>query len=133
MRDSTYRHVVQILRDYKHTDRYIRQREEELMYPYRAEEQVGGQGNLPGKPSERMAITIAEDRRLSNLENNRRVIDDCLNRADIVTQEIIGYMYINDDKSAIGAAMEANISDRHARRLHSQFVEDVANELGLMV
>lgn len=133
VRDSTYRHVVQILRDYKLTDRYIQQREEELMYPYRSEEMVGGQGNLPGSPTERMAITISEDRRLSNLENNRNVIDRCLKRADIVTRELIKYMYLEQDHSTIRAAMEMNVSDRHARRLHSKFVEEIANELGLML
>lgn len=132
MRDSTYRHVVQILRDYKLTDMYIQRREEELMFPYRSEEQVGGQSNLPSSPTERMAITISEDRRLSNLENNRRVIDTCLNRADIVTKDLIKHMYLEQDYSTVRAAMETNISDRHARRLHSQFVEEVAEELGLM-
>lgn len=132
MRDSTYRHVVQILRDYKLTDTYIQRREEELMYPYRSEEQVGGQGNLPSSPTERMAITIAEDRRLSNLENNRRVIERCLKQTDCVTQELITCMYLENDLSAMSASEEIDISDRHARRLHSRFVEEVADELGLM-
>ena len=132
MRDSTYRHVVQILRDYKLTDMYIQRREEELMFPYRSEEQVGGQGNLPSSPTERMAITISEDRRLSNLENNRRVIDTCLNRTDIVTKDLINCMYLEKDLSTMEASEDIEISDRHARRLHSRFVEMIADELGLM-
>jgi len=134
VRDSTYRYVVQILRDYKQTDRYIAKREEELMYPYQEQDENigGGQSNIPGRPTERMAVTISEDRRLANLQRNRDVVDNCLNDSDIVTQELIGWMYLKDNLSTIRAAQETNISDRHARRLHSHFVEKIADELGLM-
>lgn len=134
MRTSTYRYVVQILKDYRRTDTYIRQREEELMYPYQAYQDENIGGGRSGQTSDttaRMAITIADDRRLSNLEKNRNTVDACLNDTDEVTKDLIYQMYITNEYSVIRASQEINITDRHARRLHSKFVEKVADELGL--
>lgn len=134
MRNSTYRYVVQILRDYRRTDTYIKQREEELMYPYRSHDENigGGRSGFISDTTARMAITIADDRRLSNLENNRNIVDACLNETDEVTKDLIDEMYITNNYSIVRASQEINITDRHARRLHSKFVEKVADELGLM-
>lgn len=134
MRDSTYRHIVSVLRDYKYTDRYIKEREEELRYPYRqAEENIGGgRSSFVSNPTERMAITISDDRRLANLERNRNIVDKVYRQSDVVTKEVIDCMYFDSSCNTVQAAQEVNISDRHVRRLHSAFVEKVADEMGLM-
>lgn len=134
MRDGTYRYLVQILKDYRRTDGYIKQREEELMHPYReTDENIGGgRSSFISNPSERMAITISEDRRLANLERNRDVIDKCMDQTDVVTKELIRYMYIDYNLNTIRAAQETNISERHARRLHKRFIETIADEIGIV-
>jgi len=104
------------------------------MYPYQAYQDENIGGGRSGQTSDttaRMAITIADDRRLSNLEKNRNTVDACLNDTDEVTKDLIYQMYITNEYSVIRASQEINITDRHARRLHSKFVEKVADELGL--
>lgn len=69
MRTSTFNYIKDILADFYKTDEYIRQREEELRHPYQEADLnagIRGQG-LHSVVTERMAITIAMDRRLWNL------------------------------------------------------------------
>lgn len=80
-----------------------------------------------------MAITIAMDRRLWNLERNRDIIKNCLAEADEQTRVIIEELYMKKRPSLtlIGLARQLFISKSQAYKLRNHFFEAVADELGM--
>ena len=135
MRTSTFNYIKDILADFYKTDEYIRQREEELRHPYQEADLnagIRGQG-LHSVVTERMAITIAMDRRLCNLERNRDIIKNCLAEADEQTRVIIEELYMKKRPSLtlIGLAQQLFISKSQAYKLRNHFFEAVADELGM--
>lgn len=135
MRTSTFNYIKDILADYYKTDEYIKQREIELRYPYRESDlnaDIKGQGTNSAI-TERLAITIAEDRRLCNLERNRDVVRSCLEESDEQTKIIIEELYLKKRPTLtlLGVAQQLYISKNTAYRLRNEFFKKVADELGL--
>ena len=135
MRTSTFNYIKDILGDYYKTDDYIRQRELELRHPYK---ETDVNGDIQGKgtnsaTTERLAITIATDRRLWNLERNRNIIQSCLAESDEQTQVIIEELYLKNRPplTLLGVSQQLFISKNTAYRLRNAFFERVAEELGL--
>ncbi len=135
MKTSTFNYIKEILADYLKTDEYIRRREEELRHPYQeAEQNIGsGKSNIPSKPTERLAISISTDRRLTNLERNKAAIKRCLNESDSSTRKIVNECYIkkNPTLTIIGVAQQLYISKSEAYKLRNIFFQKLADELGL--
>lgn len=95
-------------------------------------------GDIQGKgtnsaTTERLAITIATDRRLWNLERNRNIIQSCLAESDEQTRVIIEELYLKNRPTLtlLGVAQQLFISKNTAYRLRNTFFERVAEELGL--
>ncbi len=131
---NKFNFITSLLYDYPKTDEYIKQRTEELMYPYNHnhDENIGGgRSNITDNPVERMAINIATDRRLTTLERNKKIIDQCLDQCSWETYKIIDTVYFKRAKSVEGVAMEIPLSASQVRRLRQQFFERVADELGI--
>ena len=134
MERNKFNYITSLLYDYPKTDEYIKQRTEELMYPYNPnhDENIGGgRSNITDNPVERMAINIATDRRLTTLERNKKIIDQCLDQCSWETYKIIDTVYFKRAKSVEGVAMEIPLSASQVRRLRQQFFERVADELGI--
>lgn len=135
MRVSTFNYIKDILADYYRTDEYIKQREEELRYPFK-EKDLNSDIRSVGVNSavtERLAITIATDRRLCNLERNRDVIRACLERSDEQTKKIIEELYLKrrPTLTLLGVAQQLYISKSQAYKLRNKFFESIADELGM--
>lgn len=135
MRVSTFNYIKDILADYYRTDDYIKQREEELRYPFKDTDlnaDIRGVG-INSAVTERLAITIATDRRLCNLERNRDVIRACLERADEQTKTIIEELYLKrrPTLTLLGVAQQLFISKSQAYKLRNNFFESIADELGM--
>lgn len=84
------------MRDYPNLDNYIHQRELELMYPHNnnQDENIGGgRSNVPGKPVENIAITIADDMEIQGLKKNKQIVSECLSKADNDTKVIVDELY----------------------------------------
>lgn len=84
------------MRDYPNLDNYIHQRELELMYPHNnnQDENIGGgRSNVPGKPVENIAITIADDMEIQGLKKNKQIVSECLSKADNDTKIIVDELY----------------------------------------
>lgn len=131
---NKFNFIASLLYDYPKTDEYIKQRTQELMYPYNPNQDEnigGGRSNITDNPVERMAINIATDRRLTTLERNKKIIDQCLDQCSRETYKIIDTVYFKRAKSVEGVAMEIPLSASQARRLRQQFFERVADELGI--
>lgn len=129
MRTSTSNYIKDLLSDYPKMAEYIQQREKELQAPYARTEYQEGQTIQ----AERMVITISVDRRLRNLEINRKIIADILEASDETTNHIIEELYFKPRPqfNMVGIAQKLFISKNSAYRLHNHFFEKLANELGL--
>ncbi|KRM73021.1 hypothetical protein FC34_GL000741 [Lacticaseibacillus brantae DSM 23927] len=92
----------------------------------------GGKSNVMTNTSELMAITIADDRRLTNLERNKKVVERCLGNADEDTVVIINELYIKQHPTLTiqGVAQKLNLSVPSVKRRRQRFLEDLREELG---
>lgn len=135
MRPSVFNYLKDSLADYQQTDALMKQRLEELKYPYKATDLNAGikkQGVI-GQPVEAMILAIAADRRLAHLEKNKLAISECLAQTDEVTRTIIEEVYLKKRATVtmIGIAQKLYISKNSAYRLRNTFFEKLADELGI--
>lgn len=138
MKRGTFVYIEQLLREYPDMGNYIKQREEELIYPDELviDQNIGG-GSSPfiSKPTERMAITIIEDKRLRELNRVKCALDKLINEADFIMVGVIQMFYFEKPRLRTweGIAMDTGLSERHCRRLRDKFFQAVADELGMPV
>ncbi|AIM25017.1 transcriptional regulator, RinA family [Melissococcus plutonius] len=139
MRTSTFNYIKDILADYYKTDEYIKKREEELRYPYKESDlnrDIQGKGTVSA-PTERLMITIEQDKRLAQLERNKKVIDDTLDNSCKDTQIIIKELYMKKRQQYTLEGLVQNqlifCSKRTAQRLRTNFFKEIASELGLEI
>lgn len=153
MDKAVYNHIVKVLKDYPDIESYIRAREDELMYPHvQADDNIGGgkgnvmtsqfgdygaNGDANGRPSvtssnEVMAITIADDRRLTNLQREHDIVQRCLDESDDETVTIISELYIRARPvlTVDGVANKVHLSTSQVRRRRADFFERVRERLG---
>lgn len=134
MEREVYNHIVRILKDYPDIDRYVKDREQELMHPYHDSDNNAGVARSSGvvNPSEVMAITIATDRRLSNLERNKRIVSECLDNADPLTRQIITELYIKKHTTLTpqGVAELTHLSLSQVHRRKNGFLNQLREKIG---
>ena len=138
MRAGTFKYIEQLLRDYPDMGAYIAKREEELIYPCEMELDQnigGGRSSFISKPTERMAITIIEDKRLRELARCKQAIDKLIDEVDPITAGVIQMFYFAKPrlKTWDGIALDSGLSERQCRRFRDRFFNLVAEELGLTV
>ena len=138
MKAGTFKYIEQLLREYPDMGNYIAKREEELIYPdeLALDQNIGG-GRSPfiSRPTERMAITIIEDKRLRELARCKQAIDKLIEEVDPITVGVIQMFYFARPrlKTWEGIAMDSELSERQCRRFRDRFFKLLAEELGLMV
>ena len=136
MKRSTFNYIKQILKDYSQVDDHIKRRMEELQYPHRPEDvNAGIKGNAQSDSMANLMITIEQDRRLSALERNKKVVEDNLSMCGEDTETIIKELYI---KRYPRYRMEGLVENRliecgrtKAFQLRDNFFENIADDLGL--
>ena len=138
MRAGTFKYIEQLLRDYPDMGAYIAKREEELIYPCETELDQnigGGRSSFISKPTERMAITMVEDKRLRELARCKQAIDKLIDEVDPITAGVIQMFYFAKPrlKTWDGIALDSGLSERQCRRFRDRFFNLVADELGLTV
>ena len=138
MRAGTFKYIEQLLRDYPDMGAYIAKREEELIYPCETELDQnigGGRSSFISKPTERMAITMVEDKRLRELARCKQAIDKLIDEVDPITAGVIQMFYFAKPrlKTWDGIALDSGLSERQCRRFRDKFFNLVAEELGLTV
>lgn len=138
MRRNTFNYIEEILKDYSNADAYIKEREEELLYPYRQEDLNSGFRGEGGKkdPIGNAALTIAEDKALGIIKRNKRVVQKELDQADSDTRVIIEELYIRKypqyTMSGLVNNHKISCGRTKAFKLRDTFFENIADELGLM-
>ena len=136
MKRSTFNYVKQILKDYNQIDSHIKRRMEELQHPHRPDDvNAGIKGNRQTDAMANLLITIEQDRRLSALERNKKVVEDNLSECGEDTKTIITELYI---KRYPQYRMEGLVENHliecgrtKAFQLRDNFFENIADDLGL--
>lgn len=139
MRRETFKYLEQVLQDYPKFDKYIKKREDALLYRFNelTDENVGGGRALNKKNDavERQAITIAEDKCIFNLKMNKLAVERTINKFDEETNCIISEMYFNHYRrytNVRDASDILHISYSTINRKRKLFFEELATEIGLL-
>lgn len=138
MKTRTKRIIEEYLREYPETNRYLKERNLQIIYPYRqADENVGG-GKAQYKYDESVvftAISLVEDKKLNTIQHHRDVIDDCLDSTDDDTKAIIRELYFKRHQQYTIEGLVANgivnVSRAQAFRLRDKFIQQVAQGLNI--
>jgi len=133
---STFNYIKQILKDYSQIDDHIKRRMEELQYPHRPDDvNAGIKGNAQSDSMTNLMITIEQDRRLSALERNKKVVADNLSECGKDTETIITELYIKRyPRYHMDGLVEnrlINCGRTKAFQLRDDFFENIADDLGL--
>lgn len=139
MKRSTFNYLVDVLRDYYCIDKYIKQREEELRFPFHETDMNQGIKGTREKydTQDKLMITIEQDRRLTSLKRNKTLIDEAVAEADADTQTIIRELYMKRYPTytmkglVINKKIFVSKSQAYARR--NQFFDDLAQKFGLNI
>lgn len=136
MKRYIFNYIKGLLIDYPNLDKYIKERREELMHPYKpADINRDIKGNKISNPMENALITIDQDRRLAALEKRKMVISNRLRDSDPDTQTIIQELYIKKHPQYTMDGLIANqliyCGRTKAFELQNEFFEDVAKDLNL--
>lgn len=136
MKAETFNYVKRVLKDYPDIEHYIKMREEELRYPYRPGDLNDGiKSNYKSDKMGLMLITIDEDRRLTSLQRNKRIIDQLLADCDEDTRTIIEELYMTKfPKFTMTGLVESHViscSRNTASKKRTYFFEQVAKALNL--
>jgi len=138
MKVAIKRYLEEVLSDYPCTEKYIKERTEALIYPFHEhnDENVGG-GHAINRKVEgtaMLAISIATDRRLHQLELNRDAVEFCLNHTDELTQNIIIEVYFKDQACLTldGVGLKYSASPTTISRHRNVFLEMLGQQLGVI-
>lgn len=139
MKKATFNYIKKIVADYPRVDEYIKQRQEELRYPYRENDLNAGikakHGNYDVQ--DYLMITIEQDQRLAALERNKRVVsmvlEECCEDTKVIIQEL--YMRRMPKYNIQGLITNGLIfvGRTKAFELRDQFFLMVAKDLNLTI
>lgn len=137
MNAGTYKFIEQTLYDFNDIDKHIEKRIEALKYPVvHTDENIGGgKRNDVSKPTERLAVTLADDLMLSNLRNIKRVVEVVLDRLEPEARKVIDLYYIEQPRKYtwVGVAEESGYSKRQCTNIRNLVFEEIAKKLGLPI
>lgn len=138
MKTRTKRMIEEYLREYPETNRYIKERTLQIIYPAKQPDENVGGGRAQYKYDQSVvytAIGLAEDKILNTLKHRRDVIDDCLDDAGKDTETIIKELYFKRHQQYTMDGLIANdlihVSRTQAFRLRDKFIQHVAEGLDI--
>lgn len=136
MKRTTFNYIRQILKDYNQIEDHIKKREEELRYPHKPDDvNAGFKGSQQVDKMGRMMITLDQDKRLTALERNQRIISDNLDKCGEDTKAIITELYIKRyPRYTMDGLVDNHILEcgrTKAFKLRDEFFDNVADDLGL--
>ena len=137
MKKSTFNCVKDVLKDYSNIPSYIKQREEELRFPYHTSDiNAGIKGTRSTHNKEDLIlITIEQDRRLEQLRWQYKVVQKALEECGSDTRTIIEELYIRKYPRYTMQGLADNhfilCSSRTGKTLRTDFFEEIATQLYL--
>ena len=137
MNAGTYKFIEQTLYDFNDIDKHIEKRIEALKYPViHTDENIGGgKANTISRPTERLAITLADDLMLSNLKDIKQTVETVLDNLEEKPREVIELYYIDQPRKYtwVGVAEQTKYSERQCRNIRDAVFEEIAKKLGLPI
>jgi RinA family phage transcriptional activator len=135
---DVFKRVEAILYSYPQMKKEIQMIREHIMFDKEEiDENVGGgRPSLPGKPTERIATRLATNKRLEQLEQIVKAIDDVYQSLPYEYKRLIQLRYWTSRKYKWEQKMtweriakEIHVSERHARRMREEIVQAIAEKL----
>ena len=137
MNNGTFKFIEQTLIDFNDIDKHIDKRIEAIKYPVvHTDENIGGgKSNTVSSPTERLAITLADDLMLSNLRNIKQNVEVVLDSLEPEARKVIDLYYICQPRKYtwVGVAQECDYSESQCRRIRNAVFEEIAKKLGLPI
>lgn len=139
MRKSLKNYILELLAEYNDIPQYIEDRENEIKYPVvERDENVGGgrAQNKPGNPTERLVITLTDDKRLNALKKEYEVITECYDNAGPDTQTVVRELCFKDRQHQVytmqGLYLQGKIHVGPSKgyELRNEFIKKVAQGFG---
>lgn len=134
MERAKYNYLIQIIKDYPKTPQYIHDREDEILHPWREQdENIGGGRPSPSNGQERLLIRLSDDRRLHAIQQQYDAVTRCLAGTDSDTVTIISELYLKAHPTLTvdGVADKLHEGLTTIKRKRSAFIETLADELGV--
>lgn len=123
-----------LIEDYPMMNRYIKQVEIEIEYPWQeSDENIGGSRSSSNTSvTERTGLKLASDKHLRLLRERKEALDKVIDEAKPETLKIIRMWYWTNPRTKTwdGIAQEVGYSKRMCHLLRNEFVETLAKELG---
>lgn len=120
--------------NYHNTLKEIARLREEIMNPFQEEElnTGGGQSNIPGDPTGKMATRLTTNKQLDYLNEIVIAIDNVYNAVPDDYKKLIKLRYWNSSKRLDwdGIALNCNISKRQAMRWRDEIIHTTIELLG---
>lgn len=134
-----FKYIEKSLKEYPKLPKYISEREEELRYPVKPQDDNIGGGKALNKRNEKqeyMMITIDEDKRLNALKRKYRVITSCLDDAGSILEVILNELYFkNHPEHTLNSLVVEHIipvGRSAAFEIRQKFFDKLALELGVL-
>lgn len=137
MKRGTFEYIEQTLLDYNRMDAHIEKRIEELKYPVRdSDENIGGgKSNVTSDPTGRLAVTIADDKLIYNLQRTKDIVTGVLDTIEPEARRVVDLYYIEKPRKYTwnGVAEQCGYSRSQCIRIRDAVFEKIAEELGLPI
>lgn len=129
---STYKYIESEIKHYYKTLEEYRNRRQELLHDRNGPDQVGGQSNLPSSTTERYALRLMDDRRITRLRTTVDAIETVIDSCNCEQKRFINLYFFKrpQTKTMDGIAEELNISRRTLFRMRDEVVYTVAQLMG---
>lgn len=137
MKRGTFEYIEQTLLDYSRMEKHIEKRIEELKYPVRDKDENigGGKSNTTSDPTGRLAVTIADDKLIYNLQRTKDTVAEVLDTLEPEARKIIELYYIEKPRKYTwsGVADQVGYSKSQCIRIRDTVFEKIAEELGMPI
>lgn len=131
---AKFNYLIQIIKDYPNVPKYLHEREDEILHPWRdTDGNIGGGRATPSNGQERLLVKLSDDRRLNAIRTQYDAVGKCLASADPDTFRIINELCLQKHQylTVDGLAKQMNITPSAIRKRKAKFVEALADELGV--
>lgn len=130
---NEFKFIEGLLTNHRRYPKWINEREQEILYPYRETDGNigGGSSGIISNETERIASMLVHDKRLNELKKQFETVSWALGDSNRATREIIVGYYMTCPKVETWRSLSeaVNFSQRHCKRMRDNFVVKVAREL----
>ena len=136
MRNSTKKYLEDELFSYPKMHQYINSLREEIVNPWKPQDENIGGGKSNGNVStvEIKATRLVNDKRLNRMREVKQAIETVYREASIEEKDLLEIYYFKQPRTLTidGVAQELSVSRRTVFRLRNKILTRFADELGII-